>query len=77
VNRQNFIKIWEIFNFYFIKYIMNPFFLVLFSFLNVHESQVLSFEGISEFLHIPFTALELLTNRSSGFFFKLYFIFEF
>jgi hypothetical protein len=29
------------------------------SFFNAHNSQVWSFDGVTEFLHIPFTALEL------------------
>jgi hypothetical protein len=35
-----------------------PFGLYLF-FFNAHDFQVWSFDGVSEFLHIPFTALEL------------------
>jgi hypothetical protein len=31
----------------------------LFSFFNAYDSQVWSFNGASEFLHIPFTGLEL------------------
>jgi hypothetical protein len=38
---------------------MYPFGLHLFSFLNAHDSQVWSIDGVAEFLHIPFTALEL------------------
>jgi hypothetical protein len=30
-----------------------------FSFFNSHDSQVWSFSGVTEFLHIPFTAPEL------------------
>jgi hypothetical protein len=37
---------------------MYPCGLHLFSFFNAHDSQVLSFDGVTEFLHIPFTVLE-------------------
>jgi hypothetical protein len=36
-----------------------PLALHLFSFFNAHDSQVWSFDGVAEFLHIAFTALEL------------------
>jgi hypothetical protein len=36
-----------------------PFALPLFSFFNGHDSQVWSFDGVGEFLHIPVTGLEL------------------
>jgi hypothetical protein len=39
-----------------------PFFLHLFSFFNVHDSQVWSFDGVSKLLHFLFTGLELLTS---------------
>jgi hypothetical protein len=42
-------------NYYFIGYIMYPFVSDLFSFFNAHDSQVWSFDGVVEFLHIPFT----------------------
>jgi hypothetical protein len=48
-----------IFCYYFIDFITNPFCLDLFSFFNAHVSQGWSFDGVTEFLHIPFTALEL------------------
>jgi hypothetical protein len=35
------------------------FFLHLFFYFNAHYSQVWPFVGVAEFLHIPFTALEL------------------
>jgi hypothetical protein len=38
---------------------MYPFGLHLFSFFNVHDSQVWSFDGVAKFLHIPFIALKL------------------
>jgi hypothetical protein len=38
---------------------MYPFGLHLFSFFNSHDSQVWSFDGVAEFLHIPFTAPKL------------------
>jgi hypothetical protein len=66
LNGQNFLKLWEIFCYYFIEYIMYAFGLHLFSF-NAHDSQVWSFDGVAEFLHIFFTALELLTKISSVF----------
>jgi hypothetical protein len=59
LNGQNFLKIWEIFCYYFIEYVMYPSGLNLFSFFNAHDSQIWSFDGVSELLHIPFTALEL------------------
>jgi hypothetical protein len=43
----------------FCEYITNSFCLHLFSFFNAHDSQVWSFDGVSEFLHIPFTGFEL------------------
>jgi hypothetical protein len=52
------LDIWEIFCYYFVEYIMYPFGLYLF-FFNAHGSQVCFFAGVVEFLHIPFTALEL------------------
>jgi hypothetical protein len=58
-NQQNFLKIWEIFCYYFIACIMDPFCLYFFSFFNAHESQVWSSDGVTEFLHIPFSALGL------------------
>jgi hypothetical protein len=36
---------------------MYTFCLYLSSFFNAHDTQILSFEGVAEFLHIPFTAL--------------------
>jgi hypothetical protein len=42
-----------------ISYIANPFCLDLFSFINAHDSQVWSFDGVGEFLCIPLTAFEL------------------
>jgi hypothetical protein len=59
LNGHNFLEIWEIFHYYFIEYIMNPFCLHLFSFFDAHDSQVWSFDGVGEFLYIPFTGLEL------------------
>jgi hypothetical protein len=46
---------------------MHSFCLHLFSFFNSHDSQVWSFDGVSEFLHFLFTNLELLSNSSSFF----------
>jgi hypothetical protein len=59
LNGQNFLEIWEILCYYFIVIIMYLFGLYLFSFFNAHDSQVWSFDGVAEFLHIPFTALQL------------------
>jgi hypothetical protein len=59
MNGQKFLEIWEIFCYYFIKYVSYLFGLYLFSFFNAHESQVWSFDGVTESLYIPFTALEL------------------
>jgi hypothetical protein len=57
LNGHNFFDIWEFFCYYFIEYITYPFGLYLFFFLNAHDSQVWSFDGVAEFLHIPFKAL--------------------
>jgi hypothetical protein len=35
-----------------------------FSFFNAHNSQCWSFDGVGEFLHIPFTGLELFNSSS-------------
>jgi hypothetical protein len=40
MNGHNFIKIWEIFCYYIIEYIINPFYLDLFSLCNARDSQV-------------------------------------
>jgi hypothetical protein len=56
---QDFLKIWETFCYYSIEYVTYPFGLHLFSFFNALDSQVWSFDGVTEFLDIPFTALEL------------------
>jgi hypothetical protein len=58
LNGQLFLKIWEIFCYYFVEYIMYPFGLHLFSFFNAHDSQVRSFDGVTESFHIPFKSLE-------------------
>jgi hypothetical protein len=58
MNGQLFLEIWENFCYHFIQYITYPFGLHLFSFSDPHDLQVLSFDGVSEFLCIPFTALE-------------------
>jgi hypothetical protein len=49
LNGQKSLKIWEIFCYYLIEYIIYPFGLPLFSFFNAHDSQVWSFDGVSEF----------------------------
>jgi hypothetical protein len=54
---------------------MYSFDLHLISFFNAHDSQVWSFDGVAEFLHIPFTVLELI-KISSVFFFNFYFTLE-
>jgi hypothetical protein len=53
-----FLEIWEVFCYYFVEYIMYSFGSHLFSFFNAHGSQVWSFDGVAEFLHITFTALD-------------------
>jgi hypothetical protein len=58
LNGQDFIEIWEIFCYYFIKYVIYPVGLYLLSFFR-NDSQVWSFDRVSELLHIPFTDLEL------------------
>jgi hypothetical protein len=73
LNGQNFLEIWEIFCYYFIEYIMYPF--SLHFFFNVHDFQVWSFDGVTEFFHIPFTALELF-KISSVFSLIIIFIFK-
>jgi hypothetical protein len=57
-NGQLSLKIWEIFWYYFVKYITYPFGLNLFPFFDAHDLQVWSFDGVAEFLHIPFTTFE-------------------
>jgi hypothetical protein len=52
-----FLELWKLFCYYLIEYIAYPFGLHLFSF-SAHDSQVWSFDGVTEFLHILFTALE-------------------
>jgi hypothetical protein len=59
------------FCYYFIEYVIYPFGLHLFSFVNAHDSQGWFFDGVSEFLYIPFTALEFLIMT---FFSNIYFI---
>jgi hypothetical protein len=54
-----FLEILEIFCYYFIKYIIYPCGLQHFSFFSAHDSQVWSFDEVTEFLHILFWALEL------------------
>jgi hypothetical protein len=56
---QFFLEVWEIFCFYFVECITYPSGLYLFSFFNAHDSQVWSFDRVTEFLNIPFIALEL------------------
>jgi hypothetical protein len=63
-----FLKIWEIFCYYFVEYIIYTFGLHLFCFFNAPNLQVCSFNGLTEFLHIPFAVLSLLSKDSSGFF---------
>jgi hypothetical protein len=58
LNEQDFLEIWEIFS-YFIECTMHPFGLHLFSFFNAYDSQVWSFDGVSELLHVASTFLEL------------------
>jgi hypothetical protein len=58
LNGQNFVEIWEIICYYFIEHSMYPFGLHLFLF-NTHDSQVWTFDGVAELLHIHFIALEL------------------
>jgi hypothetical protein len=54
-----FSRFWEVFCYHFIEYIMNPICLDIFPFFNAHDSQVWSFDGVVEFLYIPFAGLEL------------------
>jgi hypothetical protein len=59
LNVQNFLEIWEIFCNYFIEYIMYSFGLQIFAFYNDHDAQAGSFDGVIEFVHLPFISLEL------------------
>jgi hypothetical protein len=54
---------------------MYPFVFYLF-FFNAHDSQVWSFDGVAEFLHIPFTSRVILLRFLLFFFFNFFFIFE-
>jgi hypothetical protein len=58
LNGHLFLMIWENFWDYFIEYITYTFGLHLFSLFDAHDSQVLSFGGIAEFLYIAFATLE-------------------
>jgi hypothetical protein len=51
-------KIWEIFYYYFVKYITYTFGLHVFSFFDALGSQIWSFDGGADFLHISFAALQ-------------------
>jgi hypothetical protein len=53
---QLFLEIWEIFCYYFVGYIIYPF--GLHFFFDAHDLQVWSFDGVAEFLCIPFAAFE-------------------
>jgi hypothetical protein len=44
---------------YFIEYITYRFGIKVFSLSNAYDSQIWSSEGVTEFLHMPFTAFEL------------------
>jgi hypothetical protein len=59
LNGKIFLEIWEIFCYCFIEYIKYLFGLHIFSFFNAHDSQVWSFDGVTEVLYIPFPALSL------------------
>jgi hypothetical protein len=54
LNEQLFLNIWGIFLLFF-EHVIYPFHLVSF---NAQDSQVWTFDGVTEFLHIPFAALE-------------------
>jgi hypothetical protein len=71
LNGQLFLKIWEIFCYYFVLYITYPFGLHLFSFFDAHDSQAWSFNGVPGFLCIPFTAF-VSSKSSFVFFFNIY-----
>jgi hypothetical protein len=58
LNGQLFLETQEISCYYFDGYITYSLDLHLFSLFNVHDSQVFSFDGVTEFSHILFTALE-------------------
>jgi hypothetical protein len=67
LTRHLFRETWEIFCYYFVEYIMYIFGLYSFS-LNAHDSQAFTFNGIVEYLYIPFAALECWAKGSSVFF---------
>jgi hypothetical protein len=68
LNRHHFLKIWEIFCYYFLDYITYTIVLYLFSFFDDHDSQVWSLDGVTDFLHINLLLLSLLSENSSFFF---------
>jgi hypothetical protein len=51
------LNIWKFFCYYFVEYIMYTSGMHFFS-LNAHDLQVWSFDAVTDFLHISFTALE-------------------
>jgi hypothetical protein len=73
---NSFFEIWKCFCYYFAEYITYPFGLHLFSFFNIPDSQVWSFDRVNEFLRLPFTALELFDSEFLCFVFNIYFIFK-
>jgi hypothetical protein len=48
----------------------------IFSFFNFHDSQVGSFDEVTEFLHIPFAALQAFVLVFFCLLFEMYLVFE-
>jgi hypothetical protein len=55
---SSFSSAWEIFCYSFVEYITYPFGVHLSSSFDAHDLQVWSFDGIADFLCIPFAAFE-------------------
>jgi hypothetical protein len=72
LNGHFFLKTWEIFSYYFVEYITYTSGLDFFSLFKAHDLKVWSLDGVTDFLHVPFTALSLLPKDSSIFFFFFY-----
>jgi hypothetical protein len=72
LNGHLFLKIWEFLCYYFVEYIAYNFYFHLFYFFNAHDSQVWSFARVTEFLPIPFTALESFVYEFFCFLFLIF-----
>jgi hypothetical protein len=58
LNEKLILEIWEIICYHFVEYIMCHFGLHFFSFFDAHGSLIWSFDGVTEFLDIPFATFE-------------------